>query len=43
LDAKEAIPQLQGLLNDPVIPRAGPRMSVADSAKAAIAELQKEP
>lgn len=43
LDAKEALPQLRGLLNDQTIPSAGPRVTVADTAKAAIAKLQKEP
>jgi HEAT repeat protein len=43
LDAKEALPQLRGLLNDQALPSAGPRVPVADTAKAAIAKLQKEP
>jgi HEAT repeat protein len=43
LDAKEALPQLRGLLNDQAIPSAGPQVPVADTAKAAIAKLQKEP
>ena len=42
LDAKEAIPQLRGLLNDQALPSAGPRVTVGDTAKAAIAKLQKE-
>jgi HEAT repeat protein len=43
LDAREALPQLRGLLNDQAIPSAGLRVPVADTAKAAIAKLQKEP
>ncbi len=43
LDAKEVLPQLRGLLNDQAIPSAGPRVTVADTAKAAIAKLQKKP
>jgi HEAT repeat protein len=42
LDAKEAIPQLQKLLNDPALPSAGPRVPVADTAKAAIRRLMKQ-
>ena len=34
LDAKEAIPQLQELLKDRALPGAGPRVPVADTAKA---------
>lgn len=43
LDAKEALPQLRGLLNDQAMPSTGPRVPVGDTAKAAIAKLQKEP
>jgi HEAT repeat protein len=43
LHATEAVPQLRGLLNDHAIPSAGPRVTVADTAKAAIARLQREP
>jgi HEAT repeat protein len=41
LEATEAIPQLRALLTDQAMPSAGPRVSVADTAKAAIATLQK--
>lgn len=43
LGAKQALPHLQKLLDDRAIPRAGPRRTVADDAKAAIAKLQKMP
>jgi HEAT repeat protein len=43
LNAKEAMPQLFRLLNDQAIPSAGPQVSVAEAAKAAIARLQKKP
>jgi HEAT repeat protein len=43
LKAVEALPQLRALLNDQAFPRAGDRVSVAETAKAAIARLQKEP
>lgn len=43
LDAKEALPQIRGLLNDQAIPSAGPRVPVAETARAAIAQLRKEP
>ena len=39
LDAKEAIPRLQELLNDRALPSAGPRVPVADTARAAIRSL----
>ena len=41
LDAKEAIPQLQELLNDRALPGAGPRVPVADTAKATIRRLHE--
>jgi HEAT repeat protein len=41
LNAKEALPQLRGLLNDPAIAYDGDRVSVGDAAKAAIAKIQK--
>ena len=43
LHATEAIPQLRRLLDDQAVPRAGPQVPVADTAKAAIAKLQKGP
>jgi HEAT repeat protein len=43
LDATEALPQLRALLNDQALPRAGDQVSVGETAKAAIARLQKEP
>jgi HEAT repeat protein len=43
LKAIEALPQLRALLNDQAFPRAGDRVSVAETARAAIAKLQKEP
>jgi HEAT repeat protein len=43
LHASEAVPQLHRLLNDQAIPRAGPQVPVADTARAAIAKLQKGP
>lgn len=43
LEAVEALPQLRALLNDQALPRAGDRVTVAETAKSAIAKLQKEP
>jgi HEAT repeat protein len=43
LHATEAVPHLRRLLDDQAIPRAGPQVPVADTAKAAIAKLQKGP
>jgi HEAT repeat protein len=43
LEATQALPQLRALLNDQAFPRAGDRVSVAETAKAAIAKLKKEP
>jgi HEAT repeat protein len=43
LKAVEALPQLRALLDDQALPSAGDRVSVAETAKAAIAKLQKEP
>jgi HEAT repeat protein len=44
LNAAEALPQLRGLLNDhATATNNGARVSVADTAKVAIATLQKEP
>jgi HEAT repeat protein len=43
LKAVEALPQLRALLNDQALPRAGDLVTVAETAKAAIAKLQKEP
>ena len=42
LEATEALPQLRALLNDQAMPKAGPQVPVAETAKAAIAKLQKE-
>ena len=42
LDAREALPQLRGLLNDQA-PGAGDRVPVRDVAKAAIAKIEKAP
>jgi HEAT repeat protein len=41
--ARQALPQLRALLNDGAIPTAGPQVTVSETAKAAIAKLQKEP
>jgi HEAT repeat protein len=43
LDAKEALPKLRELLNDRALPSAGPRVPVADTAKAAMRRLMREP
>jgi HEAT repeat protein len=43
LQATEAIPALRALLTDQAMPSAGPRVSVAQTARAAIAALQKHP
>ena len=43
LEAVESLPQLRALLNDQALPRAGDRVTVGETAKAAIAKLQKEP
>jgi HEAT repeat protein len=43
LRAKEAVPHLRGLLDDTRLPSAGDQVSVADTAKAAIAKLEREP
>jgi hypothetical protein len=40
--AQEALPHLRALLTDHALPRAGDQVSVADTAKAAIAKLSKE-
>jgi HEAT repeat protein len=42
LDATEALPKLRELLNDQALPAAGPRVPVADTAKAAIRSLTKQ-
>jgi len=42
LDAKEALPKLQELLDDQALPQAGPRVPVADTAKAAIRRLMTQ-
>jgi HEAT repeat protein len=42
LEATQALPQLRALLNDEAMPTAGPQVPVAETAKAAIAKLQKE-
>ena len=39
----ETLPQLRALLNEQALPGAGDRVSVAETAKAAIAKLQKGP
>jgi HEAT repeat protein len=41
LGATEALPKLRELLSDDAMPSAGDRMSVAETARAAIARLQK--
>jgi HEAT repeat protein len=41
LRAKEAVPHLRGLLDDTRLPSAGDQVSVADTAKAAIAKLER--
>jgi HEAT repeat protein len=43
LKATEALPHLRALLDDQAMPRAGDRVSVPDTARAAIAMLQKKP
>lgn len=43
LQATEAIPALRALLTDQAMPSAGPRVSVAQTAREAIAALQKRP
>ena len=43
LNATEAVTQLRALLNDQAMPRAGPRLTVADAARAAIAKLELSP
>ena len=43
LRATEALPKLRQLLSDDAMPSAGDRVSVAETAEAAIAKLQKEP
>lgn len=43
LGATEALPRLRELLSDDGLPSAGDRVSVAETARAAIARLQKEP
>jgi HEAT repeat protein len=43
LDATEALPHLQAMLGDKAMPNAGPRVTVAGRARAAIATLQREP
>jgi HEAT repeat protein len=43
LGATEALPKLRELLSDDAMPSAGDRVSVAETARAAIARLQKEP
>lgn len=43
LRAKEAIPHLRALLNDRELPSAGDQVSVADTARAAILKLEREP
>jgi PBS lyase HEAT-like repeat-containing protein len=43
LGATEAVPAIRALLTDHALPRAGDEVSVADTAKAAIAKLQREP
>jgi HEAT repeat protein len=40
LGAKEALPALHGLLNDNGVSRIGKRVTVADAARAAIADLE---
>ena len=42
LQAREALPHLRALLTDDALPGAGDQVSVADTAKAAIARLSKE-
>lgn len=43
LRAKEAVTHLRAMLNDTRLPSAGDQVSVADTAKAAIANLEREP
>lgn len=43
LEAREAVPHLRALLNDHELPSAGDQVSVAATARAAIAKLSKEP
>ena len=43
LAAKEALPHLRALLNDHAMPSGRDKVSVADTAKAAIAKLEGEP
>ena len=43
LGATEALPAIRALLTDHALPRAGDQVSVAETAKAAIAKLQREP
>lgn len=43
LRGMEALPKLHELLSDDAMPSAGDRLSVAETARAAIARLQKEP
>jgi HEAT repeat protein len=43
LDATDALPDLQAMLDDQAMPSAGPRVTVGETARAAIATLQKEP
>jgi HEAT repeat protein len=42
LGATEALPAIRALLTDHALPRAGDQVSVAETAKAAIAKLQRE-
>jgi HEAT repeat protein len=43
LKATEALPQLRLLLDDQALPRAGDQVSVGETAKAAMAKIQKGP
>lgn len=43
LRAKEALPHLRALLNDRELPSAGDQVTVADTARAAILKLEREP
>jgi len=43
LDARDALPRLQAMVDDRAMPNAGPRVTVGETARAAIATLQNEP
>lgn len=43
LRTKEALPHLRALLNDRELPSAGDQVTVADTARAAILKLEREP